>query len=69
MNVPETWSLCSPVRARPRAESIRRQRCSAERIAAPPPGRDNSVSPSRHNLLTTLFQQSEPAPPGIGNID
>jgi len=24
MNVPETWSLCSPVRARPRAESIRR---------------------------------------------
>src|SRR5437899_3987353 len=31
------------------------KRCSAKRIPAPPPGRDNSVSPSRHNLLTTLF--------------
>src|SRR2546428_7772721 len=31
------------------------KRCSAKRIPAPPPGRDNSVSPSRHNLFTTLF--------------
>src|SRR5438093_2581732 len=31
------------------------KRCSAKRNTTPPPGRDNSVSLSRHNLLTTLF--------------
>src|SRR6478752_7776730 len=32
---------------------------SAKRKAAPPPGRDNNVSPSRNNLLTTVFWQTE----------
>ena len=46
---------CGPRRARPRTGKAPPKRCSAKRNAAPPPGRDNSVSLSRHNLLTTLF--------------
>src|ERR1700729_332501 len=39
----------------PQAGNRRRQRRSAKRKAAPQPGRDNSVSASRHNLLTAPF--------------
>src|SRR6266536_1385130 len=46
---------CGPRRARPRTGKAPPKRCSARRIPAPPPGRDNSVSPPRHNLLTTVY--------------
>src|SRR6185295_13200847 len=46
---------CGPRRTRPRTGMAPPKRCSAKRNTTPPPGRDNSVSLSRHNLLTTLF--------------
>ena len=59
---------CGPHGARPRTGKAPPKRCSAKRKAAPPPGRDNSVSPSRHNLLTTVFWQTEATRPRIENI-
>src|SRR5215216_4521673 len=46
---------CGLRRTRPRTGMAPPKRCSAKRNTTPPPGRDNSVSLSRHNLLTTLF--------------
>src|SRR3954464_15290693 len=37
------------------------KRRSAGRNTTPPPGRDNSVSLSRHNLLTTLLRRKASA--------
>jgi hypothetical protein len=52
MNVPETYSLAGLILGRGNRRGLRQ---SAKRHAVPRPGRDNSVSPSRHNLFTMSF--------------